>query len=68
MNITKEGEEIYMTVKKQIYPEESSLFGEELRNCFALMRESKDAKTAEAAIQTDRVGEQHNDGRVDANR
>lgn len=41
---------------------------EELQNCFARMRESKDDMTAEAAIQTDIEGEQLNNCRVDANR
>ena len=42
----------------------NNTLNEELRNCFARMRELQNAKTAEAATQTDRVGEQHNDGRV----
>ena len=46
----------------------TSLYGEELRDYFAQMRESKDAWTAEVAIQTDLGGEQSSDSRVDANR
>lgn len=43
-----------------------SKLNEELRNCFARMRELENAKTAEAASQTDLGGEQPNNNRVDA--
>jgi hypothetical protein len=41
-----------------------SKLNEELRNCFARMRELKDDMTAEAATRTDLEGEQFNDSRV----
>jgi hypothetical protein len=66
MNIWKEGDELKKICEQEDVSHLSRKMNEELRNCFARMRESQDAKTAEAASQTDLVGEQDNDNRVGA--